>query len=544
MEKPHPKTLPGYRILEQIHESVHSFAYRACREEDQAPVVIKILKEEYPPIAEVVRYRREFELGSRFNGCPGVARVLDLQELEHRLAIVLEDFGAQSLKKLMEQHSFSLTEGLAIGIEITRALSLLHGRGVIHKDLTPANVLLNRVSGEVKISDFGLSTQLSRENPGFMNPGLMEGTLAYISPEQTGRVSHPVDFRSDFYTLGATLYHLLTGRLPFDCEDTLELVHRHLADTPPAADSLDPRIPPVVSRILAKLMAKSPEDRYQSAVGIQADLERCLEGMGEIGRVEDFPIASRDFNPRLSVPEKLFGREAAVAQLLQCFDRVSLGQGELLLVSGYSGIGKTALVRTLFPPITTRAGFFVSGKFDQLQRNLPYQAFLDAFAQLLHYLLSEPSARLQGWKDRLLQALGPNVGVMIEMLPGLARILGPQPSAAALPPAESQNRFNFVLRQFIGVFGVVGHPLVLFVDDLQWADSASLNLLEQLATAEPRGHALNRLAAATGRPRPRANHRRTSRRRARDTSSGVILALARDPDVVPFLRVAIAPCPQ
>ena len=475
--------IPGYQVLEQIHESVHSVAFRARREGDQQPVVVKVLKEDLPPLGEVLRYRREFELSAQFKGWPGISQVLSLCELGQRLALVMEDYGAESLRKQMARKRFSLEEVLRIGVAVAEALGRLHEVQVIHKDLNPSNILQNPQTGEVKISDFGISTVLTVEAQEPQSPGVLEGTLAYISPEQTGRVSHSVDFRTDFYSLGVTLYELLTGKLPFSTKDLQELLYCHLARNPVPPDEENPQVPRVLSLMVQKLMAKSPDARYQSAAGIQADLTLCLFQLRETGQVRDFPIGADDFSLRLLIPEKLYGRESDLRLLTEAFDRVRPGRSEMILVSGTSGVGKTSLVRILFPQVSERDGYFLSGKFGQLQRNRPCSAFVDAFEHLLRYILSESKERHDALKRQILEAVGQNATVLFEMIPNLERLLGPQPPVPPLPSIESQNRFNRVFQRFVKVLGTPQHPLVLFIDDLQWADSASLNLIQLMMTA-------------------------------------------------------------
>ncbi len=323
---------------------------------------------------------------------------------------------------------------------------------------------------------------LTRENPILRNPNVLEGTLAYISPEQTGRMNRAIDYRTDFYSLGITFYEILTGQLPFVSDDAMELVHWHLAKQPVPPELLRPDIPVMVSRLIMKLMAKTAEERYQSAHGLWLDLNRCLE-LVQSGQTDlVFQPGQDDFSERFQIPQKLYGRQAEIEQLLAAFDRVSQGQREMLLVAGYSGIGKSALVQEIYKSITQRRGYFVAGKFDQLQRNIPYTALIQACDSLIHQLLTEPEEKIASWRDALRLALGASGQVVVEVLPAIELIVGPQPPLEALPPLESQNRFHRIFRQFIKVFAQVEHPLVMFVDDLQWADTASLKLIHWLVT--------------------------------------------------------------
>ncbi len=474
------RSLPGFHILDQIHESEHSVVLRARRLDDDLPVVIKMLKEDYPPLTELARYRWEYELSKQYAKCAGLVRIIESRELANGPVLVVEDFGAESLKKLRAERAFTLEQVLDLGVRVSGALAELHEAGLIHKDLNPSNILWNPETGQVKLAALGIATPLTREAPEFQNPEVVEGNLTYISPEQTGRGGRSVDFRTDFYALGETLYELLTGRPPFESEDPAELIECHLGKDPVPPSALYPEIPQVVSRIVLKLMAKSPERRFQSAGGIKADLERCLSQLRETGKIEDFEIASRDFSTRLMITEKFFGRERELRQLTEAFEQACQGQSVLFLIAGFSGVGKTSLVRQLFPTLTVKRGFFLSGKFDRFGRSRPYKALLDALQQLVQYLMGESEQRLAAWKARILAALRPNAGVMTEMLPDLALLIGPQPAPVPLSHRESQNRFDLVFQNFLGTFGTPESPLVLFLDDLQWADPASLKLLQRL----------------------------------------------------------------
>jgi predicted ATPase len=368
-------------------------------------------------------------------------------------------------------------------------LGAIHTLNVIHKDINPIQYRFNPETETLKIIDFGISTVLTRENPTLKNPNVLEGTLAYISPEQTGRMNRSLDYRTDFYSLGITFYELLTGQLPFETTDVLELVHCHIAKQPVPPHQLLPEIPKVVADIVMKLMAKTAEERYQSAWGVKADLEECLAQLQENGNVTDFPLASSDISDKFQIPQKLYGREAEVETLLTAFERVGRenvgtekSKIEMMLVAGYSGIGKSALVAEIHKPITEKRGYFISGKFDQFQRNIPYSAIVSAFKGLVPQLLSESEAQLAKWREKLLAAFGVSGQVIIDVIPEVELIVGKQTPVPELAPTESQNRFNLVFSQFIRAFCTKEHPLVIFLDDLQWADSATLKLIELMMT--------------------------------------------------------------
>jgi predicted ATPase/class 3 adenylate cyclase len=475
-------SVAGHQVLQPLSEGRSTAVYRALRLADSRPVIIKVLRQPYPPPAVLARFRREYEL-LRTLALPGIIETYGLAESEHVWMIFLEDFGGTSLDRLVVSGPLPIPHVLDIGIRVAEILGQLHDRGIIHKDLTPGNVVFNAATGQVKVIDFGISTQLSQESPDFRNPGEVEGTLAYISPEQTGRMNRYVDYRSDFYSLGATLYHVLTGQLPFTEHDPLALVHCHIARQPLAPHLRHEGVPEALSDIVMKLMSKDVEARYQSAAGLRLDLERCAAEWRERKAIQRFDLGQRDRPARFRVPQRLYAREAEVEQLLQAFGRVAVGAAETLLVSGPAGIGKSVLVQEVYRPITGSRGYFTSGKFDQLRRNTPYAPLLEAFHKLIRELLTESTAALTLWRERLSRALGPNGALVVEVIPELELILGPQQPVPALPPAEAQNRFVLVLLNFVRAFASVEHPLVVFIDDLQWADAASLEFIQRLMTA-------------------------------------------------------------
>src|SRR6476661_7631993 len=473
--------LAGYDITKQIHESNNSLVYRGLRKQDNQPVILKFLKQDYPLPASLVRYKQEYEITHNLNLESG-PKTYSLERYHNSLAIIFEDCGGDSLKLLLASHQLTLEEFLLTAIKITRALGEIHRHKIIHKDINPSNIIINSTTGRVQIIDFGISTVLKRENPTLKNPNVLEGTLSYISPEQTGRMNRAIDYRTDFYSLGVTFYELLTRQLPWDYSDAMELIHCHIAKQAVPPHQINLEIPKAVSDIVMKLLAKTAEARYQSPWGIIADLEECLEQLKTTGGIADFAIAQKDITDKFQIPQKLYGREREIETLLAAFERVSRGSTEMMLVSGYSGIGKSALVQEVYKPITKARGYFIAGKFDQFQRNIPYAAIINAFRSLLKQILTESEAQLVQWKEKILAFLGKNGQVIIDVVPEVELIVGKQPAVPELASAESQNRFNSIFQKFIGVFCSSEHPLLIFLDDLQWADSATLKLLEVIMT--------------------------------------------------------------
>ncbi|MGB6014150.1 MAG: AAA family ATPase, partial [Nodosilinea sp.] len=471
----------SYTLQQVIHEGAHTRVYAGVMQPNQQPVVVKLLKAEYPSLEEITRLRHEFNLLESLDSA-GIIKPLGLDAYQNGLALVLEDFGGISLKDYLSQHSPNIDNFLDIAIQITSALADVHQNQIIHKDINPHNILINPQSGQVKIIDFSIASRLSQENAATSNPNLIEGTLAYLSPEQTGRMNRAIDYRSDFYSLGITFYEMLTGQLPFQAADPLEMVHCHIAKTPAALGQIKADMPPPLAALVMKLLAKTAEDRYQSALGLKDDLVTCQDQLQQTGAIAPFAVGQLDCFSQFLIPQTLYGRATEVATLLTAFEHVSAGATELMLVSGYSGIGKTSLVNEVHKPIARQRGYFIAGKFDQFKRNVPYASLAQAFQDLMRQLLTENNDRIAGWQAKLRQALGANGQIIIDVIPDVEKIIGPQAAVAQLGPSESQNRFNRVFQQFVRVFSQPEHPLVIFLDDLQWADLPSLKLIERLVT--------------------------------------------------------------
>ncbi len=478
----------GYHITEKIYSGNKTLVYRGIREKDRQSVILKLMATEYPTFSEITQFRNQYTIAKSLD-LPGIVKPLSIENYRNGYALVMEDFGGISLAdwqlqdQRMENNAISLSQFFPIAIEIVSILEGLHRYRVIHKDIKPANILINPSTGEVKIIDFSLATLLPREIQFLTNPNVLEGTLAYISPEQTGRMNRGIDYRSDFYSLGVTFFELLTGQLPFTATDPIELVYSHIAKQPPSASGINANIPSVLSDIVTKLMSKNAEDRYQSTHGLRYDLEMCRDQWqtgNTTGNIGAFQLGVRDVSDRFQIPEKLYGRQHEVETLLATFERVTGGTTEMMLVAGFSGIGKTAVVNEVHKPIARQRSYFIKGKFDQFQRDIPLSALVQAFRDLIGQLLSETDTQIQHWKTKILSALGEQAGVITDILPELEQIIGKQPEISTLSGSAAQNRFNLLFQRFIQVFTTKEHPLVIFIDDLQWADAASLKLIELL----------------------------------------------------------------
>jgi len=455
---------------------------RACHEgvDGKRDIVLAVLPAaEHPTPQSLDRLTHEYHVRDELDGA-WAAKPLELVQEASRTILVLEDPGGEPLSWLlgapMEIGSF-----LRLAIQIATALGEVHQHGLVHKDVKPANVLVNRTSGQVRLTGFGFASRQPRERQSPAPPESIAGTLSYMAPEQTGRMNRSIDSRSDLYSLGITLYQMLTGSLPFAASDPMELVHFHLARQPVPPSERVQNVPVPVSSMVMKLLAKTAEDRYQTVAGVKRDLRRCLDEWQAHARIESFRLGEDDVPDRLLIPEQLYGRAREVETLLSSFGRiVKSGAPELVLVSGYSGIGKSSVVNELHKVLLPPRGLFASGKFDQYKRDVPYSTLVEALESLTRPLLGKSDVELAAWRDAILEALGPNARLVVDLVPELKLIVGEQPPVPELPPQQAQSRFQLVFRRFIGVFARPEHPLVLFLDDLQWLDAATLDLLADL----------------------------------------------------------------
>jgi PAS domain S-box-containing protein len=478
------------RYVFQTLRQDEEFAFCRGRKDDgEAPNILLIAPvSEHPVPAILGRLEHEYSLRDELDS-GWAARPLTLVRREGRPALILEDVGGEPLDRLLGQ-PMELNRFLRIAAGLVAALGKLHQQGLIHKDIKPANLLVDSVSGAVWLTGFGIASRLPRERQSAEPPEMIAGTLAYMAPEQTGRMNRSIDSRSDLYSLGVTFYEMLTGVLPFSASDPMEWVHCHIARQPVRPEQYAKEIPAPLSAIVMKLLAKTTEERYQTAAGVAGDLRHCLSGWEAHCHIEPFQLGAHDRSDRLMIPERLYGREREIEALLASFDRVaSNGTPELVLVSGYSGIGKSSVVHELHKVLVPR-GLFASGKFDQYKRDIPYATLAQAFQSLVRPLLAHSEAELERWRYVFSEALGPNGRLMVDLIPELKLIVGEQPPLPVLPPQEAQGRFQMVFRRFIGVFARPEHPLALFLDDLQWLDAATLDLIEALLTQSAVQHLL------------------------------------------------------
>lgn len=467
--------------IEKLFENSKLVVYRVQDKGSGLPRMLKMLKSQFPLPEELAIFEGEYELLVSLKDKAGessdLITALDLDSINGRLTMILEDFGAYPLTTCMSWMDFPnhLVSALDAGLKIIEQLEIIHSLNVIHKDITPEHIYLNPETG-----NYSLANLLPRETTTYIPVSTLQGNLAYISPEQTGRTNRAIDYRTDMYSLGVLLYQMLTGYLPFPGSGALEIVHAHIAREPQPPAEKKPGLPVILSSLILKLMAKNPEHRYQSATGLKLDMQACREELRATGGISSFKLGRQDVSDTFQLSGKIYGRENESKRLLDSYQAMLTGSQELVLVSGHTGIGKTCLVQELFTPILINRGFFIAGKCEQFQRNSPYHAICQALHNLVKQLLAEGEDRIQAWKKSILQAAGNNARILVDMIPGLDMILGPQPEVPVLPQAESQNRFNYVFQNFIRVFCHAEHPLTLFLDDLQWIDLASLQLLELL----------------------------------------------------------------
>jgi PAS domain S-box-containing protein len=469
------------QVLWEEDDRTFSRVWRSNPDGTQTPVMeLRPVAARTTP-ASLERLAHEYGLKDEL-GSEWAVRPLELLREGSQTVLILEDSGAAPLERLLGA-PLQLERFLLLAIGIVTALGKAHQYGLIHKDIKPAHILVNDATGEVRLTGFGIASRLPRERQRPEHPELIAGTLAYIAPEQTGRMNRSIDSRSDLYSLGVTFYEMLTGTLPFTAADPPEWVHCHIARQPAAPDERAKGTPPPLSAIVMKLLSKLAEDRYQTASGLEWDLRKCLAEWETAQKIDPFPLGTHDTTRQLLIPEKLYGRDTEIATLLNAFERVATqGTPELVLVSGYSGVGKSSVVNELHKVIVLPRGIFISGKFDLRLRDTPYSTLAQAFAELIRQIQSGQDADIARWRDAIGEAVGQHGQLLTDLIPELASLIGPQPPVPVLSPLETQLRFQSVFQKFVGVFARAEHPLVIFVDDLQWLDPATLTVIEYLIT--------------------------------------------------------------
>lgn len=471
--------IPDFKLTEKIYESDRTLILRGAFSNDTRPVVIKMLNKDFSSPSDIERITAEYAIVSNIHSS-GAIKFYNLINVEHSTAIVMEDIGGISLEQYLRNYNPDLSTKLRIAIEIAVIIGDIHSNNIIHKDINPGNIIINPETKIIKLIDFSIAAFVRKEVKTPKNPEKLEGTLAYISPEQTGRMNRTVDFRTDFYSFGATLFQMFTGVPPFRTVEPMALIHSHIAVVPPLPSELNTFLPLKISEIIMKLLSKTAEDRYQSAYGLRIDIEKCYNAVEAGTDMEDFVLGLSDISESLCIPEKLYGRNSEVHTLADEFDQVSKGKTGMIFFAGPSGIGKSYLVNEIQKPLINKRGFFISGKFDRFKKDMPYYAIIQAFQDLIRQILTGNEEKINTWKKELLDALGVNGRIIIDIIPELELIIGKQPEVPELNLTETQNRFNYVFQRFIMAFAGADHPLVLFLDDLQWADSASIKLLDMI----------------------------------------------------------------
>ncbi len=472
----------GFEAETKIHIGSDVEIYRGRSTADGQPVIIK-----YIPVSDelshsIINIKNEYEIINYLDS-NAISRIFRFQREQKGFVLVLEDIGGVSLKDYIQIKPFNLETYLKICIRLADILSEIHKKKVIHKDIKSDNIIFNEESSECRFIDFGISTRLSKEETSASPLGILEGSLQYISPEQTGRMNRALDYRTDFYSLGVTFYELFTGKLPFESEDPLELIHYHLAKNPASPAEINSNIPEQISKIILKLMEKTAEDRYQTAFGLKYDLEKCLEQLQKNSAVFSFALGEKDISDEFRIPQKLYGRDKDIENLLNEFKTVlHSGQTSAILIGGYSGAGKSSLIREINKPITEFKGYFLTGKYDQYNRNMPFSAIIQIFSSMVKIILADTPEEIAKWKIRIQSAVGKNGKVVTDVIPELEFIIGQQPELPELGPAEEANRFNLVFQKFVSVLASKERPIAIFLDDLQWADSASLGFIKILLT--------------------------------------------------------------
>ncbi len=471
-------SIQGYNLDNELCRSSKSIIYNASRQSDNEKVVIKTLLNTKPSSIELAKFKYEFKILDKFS-TNGIIKNYGIEKSKNGYAIIME-YGGLPLYEFNRHGDILLDQFYSIAIQIVESLSKVHEKSVIHKDLNPSNILYNEETGKVSIIDFGISSELSRERTNINVAGHLEGSLPYISPEQTGRMNRELDYRTDFYSLGITFFDLLTGDLPFKANDDIGWVHSHIAKQPADIKKHRPDIPDELQLIIQKMMSKKAENRYQSTFGLLRDLEKSYNSYKNGLTIKNFSPGTEDIPGTFAISQKLYGRQEQIDTLLQAYDRVASGSCEFILVSGYSGVGKSALVNEIHRPIVEKRGYFIEGKYDQFQRDVVYSGLVQAFKSFVNQILIESSDQIQFWRKKIIRELGLNAGILTELIPNMEMLTGKLPPAPDVNPAEASNRFKIVIKQFLRLIATIENPLTIFLDDLHWCDYSSLEMMKEI----------------------------------------------------------------
>jgi len=461
-----------------IHYGFESLIIKSETNGLSKPSCLKVLKEEFPSKEMLLRLENEFNLCSKTK-CSSVRKAFKREKIEGHEDIVLEFIEGKGLNELLSSEKLNLVQQLQLATDISSALSDLHKEKIFHRNIQPSNIIVEHSTNKIFFIDFGLASEGNLFEKEFTLYQEKEiEALKYIAPEQTGRINHAIDHRADLYSLGIILYRIFTGRLPFESDARLELMYANIAKTPVKPIEVNVQTPRVLSDIIMKLLSKNAEDRYQSAFGVKCDLEKCLNQLVTNGKIDDFVIATLDFSGTLNFSNKLYGREKEINRLMDLFGKCANGQKEILLISGNSGSGKSTLVEELRNVVSQKKGIFIKGKFDQISSDTPYSTIIQAFAELVQLILAGDKTFQEKWKKKIKDAIGNSGKILTQFMPGIETLIGKQPDAPELKGLEAQNRFNYEFNRFYESLTDKDSPLVIFTDDLQWADASSLNLFK------------------------------------------------------------------
>lgn len=475
----------SYKDQQLLTESKYIKIFRATRISDNKTIILKSLKIDFAAPKQMEKLQHEYDILTKLSS-PWVIKPIDIDK--KNFIIILEDLnGCSLLEKIPNLDDFELS--LKLAIELARGLGDIHHQRVIHKDINPQNILVYD-SFNIKYIDFGISSLLSKETQQIANISAIEGTLAYISPEQTGRINHALDYRSDIYSLGVTLYHLFTKQLPFNDQNPLDLIHAHIAREPVPPHHINPKIPVVLSNIIMKCISKTPEKRYRGAFGLKADLTKCLNQLVYFKQIEIFELAEDDVLDHFELPSKLYGRTQEIKLVQEMYERISRGKTEVLLLQGAGGIGKTSLINEIEKSVIMQNGRFVKGEFAQFKKHIPFHGVIEILKKLVAELLLTDEATLSTWRSKILTAVGDTGQLLIDIVPQIKLIIGEQPPLPKVGPEEILYRFNYSLANFLEVFLSKNKSLVICLENIQWADEYSLKFFEYFLSSVHRGYFL------------------------------------------------------